>query len=128
VFTSFRRQRKIITSFALVVWLFALFIGIAHACGLGEPTMAPPDVVVANPSERPADTGTPDACEQFCKTDVPVVSKLQFLGDQPDAPPLIIAVHEIGVAVALPPALRLAPAAHPPPDVAAFLRFAHLRL
>jgi predicted small lipoprotein YifL len=128
VFRFFRQQRKTITSFALVAWLFALFVGIAHACGLDEPTTAPPDVVAANPGERPADTGTPDACEQFCKTDVPVVSKLQFLGDQPDPQPLIVAVRDLGIAVASPPVLQLAPAAHPHPDAAAFLRFAHLRL
>lgn len=128
MFRSFRQQRKTITSIALVVWLFALFVGIAHACGLDEPTTASPDVVAANPSERPSDTGALNDCEQFCKANVPVVSKLQFLGDQPDAQPLIVADRDIGVAVALPPAFQLAPIAHPPPDVTAYLRFAHLRL
>ena len=128
MFSPFCRQRKTITSFALVVWLFALSVGIVHACGLHEATMASLDAVATNSSDRPSDTGPADACQQFCKTNVPVVAKRAFLGDQPDAQPLIVAVREFGVAVVLPPAFRVAPAAHPPPDVAAFLRFAHLRL
>ena len=128
MFRSFRQQRKTITSFALVVWLFALFVGIAHACGLDEPTTASPDAAAASPSGGPSDTGTPDGCEQFCKANVPMVTKLPYLGDQPDAQPLIVADRDIGVAVALPPAFQLAPAAHPSPDVTAYIRFAHLRL
>jgi len=128
VFRSFRQQRKTITSFALVVWLFALFVGIAHACGLDEPGGGLLYAVAASPSERQSDAGTPDDCEQFCKANVPVVTKLPSLGDQSDAQPLIVAVRDIGVAVALPPGFQRAPVAHPPPDVTAYLRFAHLRL
>ena len=128
MFRSFRRQRKTMTSVALVVWLFALFVGIANACGLDGPTAGSPDVVAANPGERPSDTGVPNDCEQFCRANLPVVTKLPNLGDQPDAQPLIVAVGDVGVAVVLPPVLQLAPALHPPPDAAAFLRFAHLRL
>lgn len=123
-----RRQRKAITSATLVAWILALFVGIAHACGLNEPSAASPEPVAAIASERAPDTGVPDGCEQFCSTNVPVVSKLPSLGDQPDAQPLIVADRDAGVSVMLPPTSALAQAAHPPPGVAAFLRFAHLRL
>ncbi len=128
VVRPFRQQRKTITGVALGVWLFALFVGIAHACGWVEPSIAPVHAVAASASQHSSDEGTPVGCEQFCKSDIPVVTKLPPLGDQPDAQPLIVADRDIGVAVALPPAFQLAPAAHPPPDVTAYLRFAHLRL
>ncbi len=128
VFRSFRQQRKTITGVALGMWLFALFAGIAHACGWAEPGMAPVHAVTASASEQSSDEGIPVGCEQFCKSDIPVVTKPPSLGDQPDAQPLIVAARGFDVAVAPPPVLQLVPAVHPPPDVAAFLRFAHLRL
>lgn len=124
----FHRQRKTITSLALVAWLFAMFVGFAHACGLNEPTSGQIDVVGANSGERPLDVGAPDGCEQFCDSNVPVVTQLPPMGDQPSAPPLIVAVRNIGIAFVFPPAFRSAQAARPPPDVPAFLRYAHLRL
>ncbi len=128
VSSPFRRQRKTITSFALGVWLFALFIGFAHACGLDEPASVQIHVAAANSGERSLDLGAPDGCEQFCKADMPVVTQIPPLGDQPCSVPLTIAARDIGVAFAFPPASRSAQVAHPPPDVPAFLRFAHLRL
>ena len=47
VFRPFRQQRKTITGVALGVWLFALFVGIAHACGWVEPSIAPVHAVAA---------------------------------------------------------------------------------
>ena len=41
MFRPFRQLRKTITGVALGVWLFALFIGIAHGCGWVEPRVAP---------------------------------------------------------------------------------------
>ncbi len=128
MFRPFRQQRKTITGVALGVWLFALFVGIANGCGWVEPNMAPVHVVAASTSEQHSDEGAPVGCEQFCKADIPIVTKLSPLGDQPDAQPLIVVVRDISVAAAPPPVLQLALAARPPPDVTAYLRFAHLRL
>ena len=128
MFRPFRQQRKTITGVALGVWLFALFVGIAHACGWVEPSIAPVHAVAAKASQHSSDEGTPVGCEQFCKSDIPVVTKLPPLGDQPDAQPLIVAVNNVRVVLASPPAFPLAQAAHSSSDVPPFLRFTRLRL
>ena len=122
------RQRRTITGVALAMWLFALFAGIAHACGWVEQSAVPAHAVAANSSEHRIDRGTPVGCEQFCKSDIPVVTKLSPIGDEPNAQPLIVAVNGLHVVPALPPPFGLAHAAYPSSDVPPFLRFAHLRL
>lgn len=128
VLRPFRQQRKTITGVALGAWLFALFAGIAHACGWVEPSIAPVHAVAANASQHSSDEGTPVGCEQFCKSDVPVVTKLPLQGDQPDAQPLIVADNNVRLALASPPAFPLAQAAHSSSGVPPFLRFTRLRL
>jgi hypothetical protein len=128
VFRPFRQQRKTITGVALAVWLFALFAGIAHACGWVEPSVAPVHAAAAGASGHSSDEGTPVGCEQFCKSDIPVVTKLPPQGDQPDAQPLIVAVNNLGVVLASPPAFTPVQAAHSSSDVPPFLRFTRLRL
>ena len=128
MFRPFRRQRKTITGVALGVWLFALFVGIAHACGWAEPSIAAVHAVAASASQHSSDEGRPAGCEQFCKSDIPVVAKLPSLGDQPDAQPLIVAVKNIRVVLASPPHFPLAQAAHSSSDVSPFLRVTRLRL
>lgn len=124
----FRRRSKVVTGVALAVWLFALFAGIAHACGWDDADDAPVRAFAAGASGHSSDEGTPVGCEQFCKTDVPVVAKLPPTGDAPDAQPLIVADDYRHVFLAIPPAFRLARAAHSTSDVPQYLRFAHLRL
>ncbi len=122
------RQRRTIIGVALAMWLFALFVGIAHACGWVERGPAPAHAAAANSSEHRTDGGTPVGCEQFCKTDLPLVSKLPFIGDQPDGQPLIVGVEKVRIILALPPPFGVAHAAYPSSDVPPFLRFNHLRL
>ncbi len=128
MFRPCRQQRKTITGVALGAWLFGAFVGIAHACGWVEPSMAPIHAPAASTSEHSSGEGTPVGCEQFCKADIPVVTKLPPLGDQPDAQPLIFAVNNVRIVLASPPAFRLAPAAHSTSDVPPFLRVTRLRL
>lgn len=128
MFRQFRQVRKTTTGVALGVWLFALFVGSAHACGWVEPSVAPVHAVAANASQHSSDEGAPVGCGQFCKSDIPVVTKLPLLGDQPDAQPLIVAVNNVRVVLASPPAFPLAQAAHSSSDVPPFLRFTRLRL
>ena len=128
MFTPIRQQCKTITGVALGVWLFALFVGIAHACGWVEPSSAPVHAVAANASQHSSDEGAPVGCEQFCKSDIPVVTKLPPLADQPDAQPLIVAVNNVRVVRASPLAMRLGQAAHSTSDVPPFLRVTRLRL
>jgi hypothetical protein len=110
------------------VWLFVLFVGIAHACGWDDVDGTPAHVVAATASEQPSDEGMPVGCDQFCKSDIPVVSKLPSIGDQMDVQPLIVGVAKVRIVLALPPPSGLAHTAYPWSDVPPFLRFAHLRL
>ena len=128
MFRPLRQQRKSIAGVALGVWLFALFVGIAHACGSVEPSFAPAHAAAVNASQHSSDEGMPIGCEQFCKSDIPVITKLPAFGDQPDAQPLIVAVDNVRVVLASPPAYQRAQAAHSRSDVPPFLRFTRLRL
>ncbi len=128
VLGRFGQQRKIITGATLGVWLFALAVGMAHACGWDEPDLAPTHAVAVLPGDNPSDDGAPIGCQQFCKTDVPVVTKLPAVGDQPGEQPPIVAVNGVHAVAAPAVTLRLIQAAHPPADVPPFLRFTHLRL
>ena len=122
------RQSKTITGLALGVWLFALLVGIGHACNLGELGMPPGQHTIASASAGSTDDGMPAGCAQFCASDVPVVTKLPLLGDPPDVQPLIVAVNAFHVVATSPPAFQRAPVARPPSDVPPFLRFTRLRL
>jgi hypothetical protein len=128
VLRPFRHLRKTITGIALGVWLFALFVGIAHGCGWVGPSIAPVHAVAANESHHSPDEGAPAGCEQFCKADIPVLTKLPLLGDQADQQPLIVAVSYGRVVLASPPASPPAQAAHSSSDVPTFLHFTRLRL
>lgn len=112
----------------LGVWLFALFAGAANACGWLEPNAARANVVAVKTDDPSNDADAAIGCEQFCQTDVPVVTKLPPIDDQSATQPLIVAVRDVGVTLVFPPALRLVPAATSPPDVPPYLRLAHLRL
>lgn len=128
VSSRLRKQRKILAGLALGVWFFALSVGISHACGWGEsgPTRTPAIASCAN--EHSSDAGTPAGCEEFCNTDMPVVTTLPAFGDRPDTQPLIVAIGSVQVDRGFPPAFRPTYAEHSYSDVPAFLRFTHLRL
>lgn len=120
------KGNKTIIALALGLWVFAQFVGIAHACGWHEDCAI--SASATSTCEHPSDAGSLTGCEQFCKTDVPVVAKLPQLPDQPDAPLLIASANRVPVVhslSAVSPPLR---AGHSLSDVPPFLRFAHLRL
>lgn len=106
------------------VCLFVLFVGIAHACAWDDVGGAPAHMVAATASEHPSNEGMPVGCEELCKTDLPVLSELRSIGEQP----LIVEVARVRIVLALPPPSGLAHTAYPSPDVPPFLRFIHLRL
>lgn len=128
MFRLHARQSRTITGLALGVWLFALLVGIGHACNLGELGMTPGQHRVASAGAGSSDDGMPAGCQQFCASDVPVVTRLPLLGDPPDAQPLILAVDAVHVVVTARPAFQPVPVARPPSDVPPFLRFTRLRL
>jgi hypothetical protein len=128
VFKSHPRQSRTITGLALGLWLFALLVGIAHACNLGDLGVTRGQRAVMSVSAGSRDGGMLAGCEEFCASNVPVVTKLPLIGDQQEMQPQIVAVNEIHVVIAFPPAFQPAPVAHPPSDVPPFLRFTRLRL
>ena len=128
VYRPFHQLRKTTTGIALGVWLFALFVGVVHACGWVEPSMVPAPAFAADAGQRCPDEGTSGGCAQFCKLDIPVVTKLPPLGEHPDAQPLIVAVDSVHVVLASPSAFPLARGAHSSSEVPPFLRFTRLRL
>jgi hypothetical protein len=128
VFKSQPRQSKVVTGFALGVWLFAVFVGVVHACSLGELGVTPGQRIVTSASACSAGEGMPVGCEQFCASDVPVVSKVPSIGEQSAAQLPIAAASNVHVVIALPPAFSLARAARPPSGVPPILHFTRLRL
>ena len=128
VFKSHPRQSKTVTGFALGVWLFALFVGIVHACTLTELGMTPGQVSVTSVRACTFGEGIPAGCDQFCKSDVPVVSKAPLIGERSAAQLPIAVATDVHVVLALPPASLPARAAHPSSGVPPILHFTRLRL
>jgi hypothetical protein len=123
------RRRKTVASFVLGAWLFALFVAIAHACGISGATAVLPDAAATSLVGEPHDDATPACCETPCEDDVPLLTKIQPVQDPPAGTPLIPTSRcgarvLAGAALVAPPSL----AAHPPSDVSIFLRFLHLAL
>ena len=123
-----RRHRKPLASLLLGIWLLALFVGISNACMVAEASVAGPMSGMAMGPGQDGDHGQPVGCEQFCKADVPPLSKLQLVQDQPAGQPLLVASVDI-------PSARVASSstfdvyrAHPPPDVPLLLRTLRLAL
>jgi hypothetical protein len=125
-----RHHRKFITSGILGLWMFALFVGIANACSWDGVTAAPHHAtVVAHASEDIADQNLAPGCDEFCSNDVPMLSVLKLVQDQPPGQPLVLATHyRLGVLPSAAPVLRLAQTTHPPPGVPFSLRIVHLTL
>lgn len=121
------RQSWTVTGFALGVWLFALFVGIVHACTLTELGMTPGQVGVTSVGACTFEEGMPAGCDQFCKS-VPVVSKAPLIGEQSAAQLPLAVATDVHVVLALPPALLAAQVAHPSSGVPPILHFTRLRL
>ena len=128
VFKPHPRQSKAVTGFALGIWLFALFVGVVHACTLTELGATPGQVGVTGVGACTFDEGMPAGCDQFCNSDVPVVSKAPLVGEQSAAQLPIAVATNVHVVLALPPAFVPARAAHPSSGVPPILQFTRLRL
>ena len=122
------RQSRAITGFALGVWLFALFVGVVHACNLADLSVTSVQREATTASACSAGEDMPVGCEQFCASDVPVVSKVPSIGEQSAARLAIAAAASVHVVIALAPAFSLARAARPPSGVPPILHFTRLRL
>jgi hypothetical protein len=117
-----------VTGFALGIWLFALFAGVVHACGLTELDMTSGQLSVTSLGGCTFDEGMPAGCDQFCKSDVPIASRPPLIGEQSAAQLPIAVAIDVDVVLALPPALLPARPAHSPLGVPLILQFTRLRL
>jgi hypothetical protein len=124
------RHRKFITSSILGLWIFALFVGIANACSWDGVTAAPHhSTVAAHAIDDIADQDVAPGCDEFCSNDVPMLSVLKLVQDQPPGQPLVLATHyRFGVLPSAAPVLRLAQTTHPPPGAPFSLRIVRLTL
>ncbi len=124
------RHRKCLTSGVLGMWVFALFVGIANACGWdGVTAMAHQPTAPLHAEGATVNHDMTPGCEHFCSIDLPLFSVLKLVQDQPAAQPLVLATREdLGLRSISAPNLRLARNAHPPPGVPFSLRFVRLTL
>jgi hypothetical protein len=124
------RHRTFVASIVLGLWMFALFVGIANACGWDGVTAVPNQSTVATlAADDAVDHGMATDCDEFCSNDVPLLSVLQLVQEQPAGQPLVIATHhDLGFLPISAPALRLARTAHPSLGVPFSLRIVRLRL
>jgi hypothetical protein len=125
-----KRRRKVLTPLVLALWLFAIFVGVAHACGLGErfEHVGAVGMVTTSGPDSPDENGSPN-CEKFCAEDLPIPAKLKAFHDLPDgqfllASPSVGGSFQATKVASLP---RLA-ARDPPPALAIYTRFVRLAL
>jgi hypothetical protein len=85
--------------------------------------------VTAHPVDDAMDHGMAPGCEQFCNHNLPLLSVLQLVQEQPAGQPLVVATHHyLGFLPISAPVLRLARTAHPSPGVPFSLRIVRLTL
>ncbi len=125
-----RRQRRVLAAAVLGSWLFALFISIAHACGLGGELGYSQQVVTAMAGGHvQGDQDALPACKQFCADDSPVLAKVKSVQDQLGGDALLLP-PSLGEALLAWPAaaLSLRDRPQPPPGIALNTRFVRLAL
>ncbi|MFO1316036.1 MAG: hypothetical protein U1F58_10555 [Burkholderiales bacterium] len=122
----FRRHRRRLASLFLGAWLFALFVGIAHAHVVDAQSHA--TAAVATTGTDSGDDCDTDGCRQFCDNDTPIVAKVKPLQDPPADH--AAAVPTLGIRDAPPPGIPAAAGrhAHPPARVPVILRTLRLAL
>jgi hypothetical protein len=124
-----RRHRKSLASAALGLWLFALFLGIAHACTWdGVTTVTHFSSLAVHAGDGMADKSAPD-CEDTPSNDLPLPSVLQLAQDPSGGIALLIATHcGLRLLSNSAPLAGLACIAHPPPGVPFSHRIVRLTL
>jgi hypothetical protein len=124
-----RRHRKGLASAALGLWLFALFLGIAHACSwdvVTTVTHTPP--LEAHVGGGVADDTAPD-CEDSASNDLPLPNVFQLVRDPPTEVALIVATqHALRLLPNFAPLAGLSGRAHSPPGVPFSHRIVRLTL
>lgn len=79
-----KARRRAAARVALALWIFALGVSIAHACGLGDAfDRAGMGRAAAASSYHAPDEGTLPECDRFCTDDTPLLTKLKSVEDPP---------------------------------------------
>ena len=124
-----KRQRKVIAPLVLALWLFALFVSVAHACGLDEQLSHVGQSEAAKVGHDKSDDGASPACDKFCSDDLLVLAKLKAVQDPPAGQALLglpFVGESFQTTVAAVPSLP--PSPDPPPGIAVYIRFVRLAL
>lgn len=126
-----KRRRKAIAPFILAFWLFALFVSIAHACGLNEELSGPgqSEVAMVGAHDDGSEDGASPNCDKFCADDFPMLAKLKAVQDPPTGqallvPPLVGESFQTIIG----PIPSMLPSADPPPGISVNIRFVRLAL
>ena len=124
-----RSRRRATAPLALALWLFALAMSIAHACGVVDQLehAGIAKAVSAVAAHREPSDETLPACDQFCADDTPLLSKLKAVEDSPAVS--VVAYLRSGVGLLSRPLSSSALAeSSQPPVIAVNTRFARLAL
>jgi len=125
-----KRRRKVVTPFILAFWLFAIFVSVAHACGLDE-SLAQADInKTANVGGLDgSDDGGFPSCDKFCADDFPLLAKVKAVQDPPTGQAFLVPdVVRESFQTAAAPVPALVPSPDPPPSIAVNIRFVRLAL
>ena len=123
------RHRQFVASAVLGLWAFAVFVGIANACMWDGAAAVPHQPTAVHAVGDATDDGIPPGCDEFCINDVPLLSVLKLVQDQPAGQPLVVAIHhDAGFLPISASVRRLAWTAHPSPGVPFSLRIVRLTL
>jgi hypothetical protein len=122
------RHRQFLASAVLGLWVFAVFVGMANACTWDGATAVPHQPSTVHAVDA-TDSGMAPGCDEFCSNDVPLLSVLKLVQDQPAGQPLVVATHhDLGFLPISAPLLQFARSAHPSPGVPLSLRIVRLTL
>ena len=126
----YKRQRKAIAPFILAFWIFALFVSIAHACGLNEDlsSAGQSEAAMVGAHDGSEDCASP-ACAKFCSDDFPLLAKLKAIQDPPAGQGLMVPTF-VGESfqTVVGPVPSLLPSPGHPPGIAVNIRFVRVAL
>jgi hypothetical protein len=123
------RHRKGLASAALGLWLFALFVGIAHACSWdGVTTVTHTSSPAVPAGSGMAHDSAPD-CTNSPSNNLPLPRMVQPVQDPSAGTALLVATHcDLRLRLNYAPPAGLACSAHPPPGVPFSRRIVRLTL
>jgi hypothetical protein len=121
-----KSSRKATAPIVLAMWLFALAVSIAHACGLDHILQhVEPNMPASAVKQVPTGDELP-ACVQFCSDDIPVLGKLKAVEDY--SPGAAIVAPLLLAQPGLPHVYGVLRGLDPPPGIAINTHFIRLAL